>query len=141
MKKFLKILLFTILINIFPVHINGDVGPKPSVTINFENVPDGVYFVTLLSSKEVIGPWHKINDEDMSLLVNAELDAFKAFKEYAESDTYHFLNYVEQCNDDNTFSWSYYPPDDFKIAIYCDKDKSLKVSEPIKRYAFENFEK
>ncbi len=140
MKKILNIFIVSLLlINSFVFRLSADIGPKPSVTINFINAPDEPYYVTLLSSVNKYGPWNEVVSEEFNTDDSLKADAYKAFKAYSDNDDFYFLDYVEQCNDNNTFSWSYYPPSEFKIAIYSSKDKTLKVSEVIKRVAFDSY--
>ena len=69
-KRFTKVLtmfLCTVMvIMIFPITANADMGPKPSVRITFENLGDELCYGTLLSSRESTGPssaWDG-NEED-----------------------------------------------------------------------------
>ena len=120
--------------------VYADMGPKPSVTINISNPPEGTYYVTLLGLEEY-GPWSFVNEENMDAIVADEQDkeAYAAFLEYSDEEGYRLLNYVDECSGDREFSWSYYPPDNFRIAIYSLKDKQLKVSEAIEKEAFDAY--
>ncbi|MBQ1899907.1 MAG: hypothetical protein II153_03285, partial [Erysipelotrichaceae bacterium] len=67
MKKFFLLLLTSLLIassSLCDVH--ADIGPKPSVTVYFDDAPEGVYFATLLSDREVYGPWRKTEASEAS---------------------------------------------------------------------------
>ncbi|MBR4483836.1 MAG: hypothetical protein IKO97_01405, partial [Erysipelotrichaceae bacterium] len=53
--------------------VYADMGPKPSVTINISNPPEGTYYVTLLGLEEY-GPWSFVNEENMDAIVADEQD-------------------------------------------------------------------
>ena len=140
MKKILRVLLISVLLlNCFVFKASADVGPKPSITIYFENNSNGEYYVTLLSSSDHFGPWAIVEQDDFSGYTGNEYDAYKAFYDYCENDDFYLLKYVYECSKNNEFSWSYYPPNEFKIAVYDCVSKTLKVSDVIKREAFDSY--
>ena len=138
MKK--KVLLFFavvfLFVSLFPHTLSADMGPKPSVSIKVEGIEGMKYFVTLLSDKEQYGPWSKIEEVD-NHSSDAEDIAFAYFANYDDPDGFCFLgNMSEMLEGDGEFSWTYYPPDKFKIAIYCFDESSLSVSDVYERDAF-----
>ena len=139
MKKIFQIFLCTIsLFLILPLRVNADVGPKPSVRIRFQNVTRTCY-VTLLSEQETTGPFSSIT-EPYSSNDAQETEAYRIFTEYAETDDYYFLGNVEKIDPEHPeYSWTYYPPKMFKVAVYDPADGSLKVSDPAERTAFDTF--
>lgn len=140
MKKILKVLIISVLLlNSFVFKTSADVGPKPSINIYFENSSNGEYYVTLLSSQENLGPWNSVIEDDFAGRVGNEYDAYKAFYDYCKNDSFYFLDYVDECSKNNEFRWGYYPPSEFKIAVYDCTSKSLKVSDAIKREAFDSY--
>ena len=141
MKKiFVIIAAVFFLSGLFIRPVSADMGPKPSVTITISDPPEGRYYVTLLGNEEH-GPWGFVNEENMEADVSGEeeTEAYKAFLTYEDEEGYRLLNYVSECSEDHEFKWSYYPPENFKIAIYSVKDQSLKVSQAINREAFEAY--
>ncbi len=58
MKRKLSQLIFVFLcvLVMFPIGVSGDTGPKPSVTIKFENMGDELCYGTLLAKEESTGP-------------------------------------------------------------------------------------
>lgn len=139
MKKIFQIFLCTIsLFLILPLRVNADVGPKPSVRITFQNVTRTCY-VTLLSEQETTGPFSSIT-EPYSSNDAQESEAYRIFAEYAETNDFYFLGNVERIDPEHPeYSWTYYPPKMFKVAVYDPADGSLKVSEPAERTAFDTF--
>lgn len=113
--------------------VHADMGPKPSVTVRFENAPEEQFYVTLLSKKQDHGPWHA--DDEARPIDNEDALAF--FRSYEDPDGYFFLNYARSCSAKEMFSWTYYPPDDFKILIYVPSTGAHYVSEPLSRFTFD----
>ena len=132
-KKFLLLCITALLLsNLFPALVQADMGPKPSVTLFFDGLEETkTYYVTLLSQEEQIGPWSAGDN-------GKEDEISRFFSEYEDADGFYYLNYHEQVKD-NEFSWTYYPPNVFKIAVYCPEDSSFLVSEIIEKEAFEAY--
>ena len=63
LKRFRLFIVFVLLLRFLIVPIQADIGPKPSVEITFENMPEGKYYVTLLTSQDSYGPWQPITEE------------------------------------------------------------------------------
>ena len=141
MKKFFLLLLTSLLIassSLCDVH--ADIGPKPSVTVYFDDAPEGVYFATLLSDREVYGPWRKIEASEASEAVSDKDKAFAFFASYEDRDGYCFLgNMSEEMTGKGTFAWTYYPPENFKVAVYSVKEDRLYLSDICGREAFDSY--
>lgn len=119
--------------------VYGDVGPKPSVSIEVTGAPDKPYFLTLLSDRENYGPWSKVSDEG-SGGEDLKDRAFSFFASYKDAEGYCFLgNMSEELRGESSFSWTYYPPDRFKIALYCPEDGTFYLSGICKREAFYSY--
>ena len=100
----------------------GDTGPKPSVNISFSGLDNVTCYVTLLSKSESTGPYSAYTiDSSRWKPENEDYDIFKKFLSYEDSDGYYFLQYLKKCSNNSSFSWTYYPPSDFKILIYFPK--------------------
>ena len=144
-NKFILLLLGIIFIwFIFPLKANADIGPKPSIIINFNGLEGETYYVTLLSSTKTTGPYSALNDNTKSYAHYQEGDddyeIFQAFAKYQDSDSYYFLQYLQNSSETQTFSWTYYPPAEFKILIYFPETYSFIKSDSIyKRYAFDSY--
>ena len=137
-KQFLLSVIFSILlISLFPQVLSADVGPKPSVTVTIEGTPEAkTYYVTLLSEKEDYGPWHKISEEAED---GSSDEGFAYFANYQDKDGYCFQGQYEKLSGDGEFHWGYYPPERFKIAIYCPEDDVLYLSDPYEREEFNSY--
>lgn len=133
MKRGLKLLTILLIFTIFIGSAYADAGPKPSVTIEIKGLEEGkTYYVTLLSKNESTGPYSAGNE------LRDELcrPGYEKFTELKDKDGYYFISYLEKLIGSGTFSWSYYPPYDFKVAIYNVENNSVLISEPMSRYAF-----
>ena len=141
-KKSVVLMLVFALMTLLSRPLAADVGPKPSVTVNIENAPDQPYFMALLSKKEQYGPWSVVSAEDADLSGKSgnEQLAFSFFAAYKDPDGYHFLgNMSGDLQGRDEYRWGYYPPDEFKIAIYCPQDGTFKLSGPLERDAFDSY--
>jgi hypothetical protein len=140
MKKVLTFLLCILaFLAVSPVAAHADTGPKPSVVIEFEGLPSGDCYVTLLSKSESTGPY-SVYDGDPDHAQYQEGDAdypvWEKFASYEDEDGYYFLQYFARLGDSSTFEWGYYPPEDFKILLYFPDDDRFVVSgEAYERYA------
>lgn len=130
------ILLFTML----PTTAVADIGPKPSVEIQFTGVEEGVtYYATLLSYHKSTG---RASAWDGNPLDSKEGDPiWKAFVDYKDSDGYYFLQEYWDCTGKDQFRWGYYPPTPFKVLCYFPETDTYAVSEIYERYAFDTYYK
>lgn len=138
MKTLKKILILSLLLifSLGPTKAFADAGPKPTVNIEINNLPaDRDFYITLLAKEESTGPYSV--GRDLSAHNEDELrPGYEKFKEIKDKDGYNFLAYLEKHRGPGTFSWSYYPPKDFKVAIYDPEKNLFLISESIKAYAF-----
>ena len=120
-----------------PVTVKADIGPKPSVVIEVNGFEEKQYYVTLLSERDSTGPWSHGNEYYDYM---GEEWVFEEFEKYQDEDGYYFLSFMEDCSEDDTFEWTYYPPQRFKVLIYTADDKQFYCSEEIyERYAFDSY--
>ena len=115
------------------ITVKADMGPKPSTYVTFNGLDRDLY-VTLISKEEGHGPW--------SPDAHQEFDTVDSkFKEYAENNNYYYLGYKQKITkDNNTFTWTYYAPDDFVIICYNESDDILlSHNEVLSRYAFDSY--
>lgn len=140
MKVFFITLMLALLI---PSMTYADTGPKPSVNVRFSGLDNITYYVTLLSKTDSTGPFSSYEQDSSRWKEGDEdYDIFKKFLSYKDSDGYYFLQYFNKCSDNSQFSWTYYPPSDFKILIYFpDIDTFAVSSEAYQRYAFDSYYK
>ncbi|MBQ7944767.1 MAG: hypothetical protein IJ326_11980 [Lachnospiraceae bacterium] len=120
-----------------PMSVSADIGPKPSVEIEFIGLEEEEYYVTLLSEIDSTGPWSEGNSYYEYMGDEA---VFKKFSEYEDADGYYFLSYMEDCSEDDVFEWNYYPPQKFKVLIYLpEKDSFIATGQIYERYAFDSY--
>lgn len=138
MKKKFSLFLCLMIISIFlPTTVYADFGPKPSVEITFTGLENENYYVTLISQDKSTGPYSYGNEYGEWL---GEKWVFDKFVAHPLSDGYYFLSFMEDCSDDDTFTWGYYPPDEFRILLYfTEHDTFLEVDGDYESYAFDSY--
>ena len=137
------VLLVTVLVlgSIFTVSASADMGPKPSVIIDIEGF-EGDYYGTLLSYEKSNGPLSAYDEEDGWSLYDEEDEEYgiwKAFVDYKDSDGYFFLQDFWYCGETDTLSWTYFPPDRFKLLLYFPETGEFVSSGVYERYAFDSY--
>lgn len=135
-KKNLLLLLVIGFLLLSSRPLDADIGPKPSVTIQVKNPPEGVYYMTLLSKEESFGPWHKIEQSEIDM--GDKDEAFVAFANYEDKDGFCFLGNHTNMEGKEEYYWSYYPPEEFKVAVYLE-DGTIIVSDIVERQAFDSY--
>ncbi len=143
--KFLSLALVLLLFGVFfapfpSVTASADTGPKPSVTVTFENMGDELCYGTLLSYYPSTGPnsvWD--GDPETAYYNEAEYDIWKAFVDYKDADGYYFLQAIWKCNATKQIDWTYYPPSPFKILLYYPESGDFSVSDAHETYAFHSY--
>lgn len=147
-KKFLSSLVcFVIGFFLLPTVAYADMGPKPSVHIDFMGIENKVYYITLLSKEKSTGPYSFSTEpiDESSFLVDEhkedDLHAWQAFRNYNDIDGFYFIEYFKRCNDQNTFKWTYYPPSTFKVLIYFPEENRFATTEIQDKYAFDSYYK
>ena len=127
-----------VLITAFPSTVRADMGPKPSVHITFEGINER-YYVTLLSKEKGYGPYDDYEEGGYCETEGEDDEIFCRFLEFSLNDDYYLINRPVECTESNEFSWTYYPPEDFKVLIYlADSDKFL-VTDAYTKYAFDSY--
>ena len=120
----------------------GDVGPKPSVIVNFEGLQGKTYYTTLLSETSSTGPYSAVGrfEGDRRYSEDEEdYEIWNRFVDYQDEDGYYFLQYFSDCTETQEFKWTYYPPQKFKILLYFPELDSFAVSDVYERYAFASY--
>ncbi len=144
MKRTLSFILGIILIfSLTSVIAFADIGPKPSVVITIKGLEGQNYYVTLLSRQQSTGPYSAYEPAlDYSARYSPEDEEYEIWRklvEYEDSDGFYFLQYFKNCSETNQFSWTYYPPAEFKVLIYFpQQDRYIVSSEVYERYAFDS---
>lgn len=127
------LLIMLLLLPLFCFSASADTGPKPSVTINIKGIKNETYYVTLLSEEEGTGPWYV---DDTYYESFGPKDIWKVFCDYKDSDGYYFINCFADCTETDSFLWSYYPPEKFKVLIYLPESDEFIESGIYERYSF-----
>lgn len=125
----------------FPYPVHADIGPKPSIVLNFKNIGDKPCYVTLLSQDKTHGPWNvysSLNDT-IHVVENHNEDVWQAFVDYKDQDNFYFIQNYAECTNEKTFEWTYFPPDVFKVLIYYPESHEFIVSDIYERYAFDSY--
>ena len=136
-RSILTALLLLLPLTAMPV--SADVGPKPSVVVALEGLEGRTCWGTLLSQQEGTGPYGRFYEEEAA--EDPEEDrALRALLplERMDSEGFHLLNFVKDCSD-GEFSWTYYPPHTYKIALWFPEEDTLAVSGVYHRYAFDSY--
>lgn len=140
---------FIIFVVALPITVSADSGPKPSVVIDFSGLSGETYYATLLSSVETHGPYqalsfHSRNNPDFDVEKwysgrEEDYPSFLKLNGFEDADGYYFLKNYSNCSDIHEFTWTYYPPDSFKILLYFPEKDSFIVSGILGRYAFDTY--
>lgn len=98
---------------------SADTGPKPSVSVTFENMGDELCYGTLLSKTPSTGParaWD--GTEGGKFYEGADEAVWRAFTEFKDEDGFYFLQWFWRTDENKALNWTYYPPQTFKILLY-----------------------
>lgn len=147
-RNMLRLLVCMIsVIIVFPRQVHADMGPKPSVHIQFNNMSDELCYGTLLCENESTGPASIFdgNKEHARIKENYpdsyyfEEKIWKAFVKYQDADGYYFLQEGWTVSETKEIAWTYYPPSRFKILLYYPEADSFVSSGIYERYAFDTY--
>ncbi|MBR5746718.1 MAG: hypothetical protein IKX92_05625 [Clostridia bacterium] len=131
-----------------PLCAGADTGPKPSVSVKFENLPEGECWATLLSEKAQHGPYEAFPGGDRKEYYDSnasfsggkpDYDTWNALTDYADADGFFYLQYCFRVDETKEFEWSYMPPDRFKILLYYPGYGTFFVSGAGEAYAFDSY--
>lgn len=139
-KIFILLICIFGLFTAFSTSASADTGPKPSVKIQFKNMSNELCYATLLSEYKSTGPqsaWD--GNEEHIYNYGLDIDIWKKFAEYKDTDGYYFLQIGWQVNESHSLNWSYYPPQKFKILLYYPNADTFIVSDIYERYAFDTY--
>lgn len=138
MKKriFTAMLAVLLLVPMLASTVSADMGPKPSTIITVPGNDEQIV-LTLLSDREHYGPNSPVEaGEKPSARIEKDAalaEAWYAFRDHRDPDGFVFWGDVWE----GGVSWTYYPPETFKIAVYYPERDLLWVSrESYDRYAF-----
>ena len=141
-RKVFVFLMCLVLLMTMPISASADMGPKPSVRIEFTGIEGETYYGTLLSLRDSTGPasaWNGNPDYAHYHPGDEGYEIWQKFVEYEDSDGYYFLQEWWDCSDTNQLNWTYYPPTPFKILLYFPETDTFYVSPVYERYAFDSY--
>ena len=141
-RKVFAILMCMVLVMAMPITAHADMGPKPSVRIEFTGIQGETYYGTLLSLRDSTGPasaWNGNPDYARYHPGDEGYEIWQKFVEYEDSDGYYFLQEWWDCSESNQLNWTYYPPTPFKILLYFPETDTFYVSPVYERYAFDSY--
>ena len=146
MKKRMHVRLFMLLfyliftVTALPITAKADIGPKPSVRIQFKNMGNDLCYGTLLSREKHAGParvWDGTARNGQ--LYDLDRSIWKAFVDYKDPDGYYFLQRGWTLSETGEIAWTYYPPENFKILLYYPETETFVSSGSYERYAFDTY--
>lgn len=139
-KSFLSIIFGLCFAVLLVEPLFADFGPKQSVRIEIENVPDNQnYVITLFSLNAVSGPHNSNRPRRHNDTINFEEREryYEIFFPHAEQKNAKYLNHYQRSRGDSTYVWGYYPPMEFYIALYVPATERMFVTEnTYSSYAF-----
>lgn len=141
-RKVFVFLMCLVLLMAMPITASADMGPKPSVRIEFTGIEGETYYGTLLSLRDSTGPasaWNGNPDYAHYHPGEDGYDIWLKFVEYQDTDGYFFLQWLWDCSENNQLNWTYYPPTSFKILLYFPETDTFYVSPVYERYAFDSY--
>lgn len=149
LSNILTMILCTVMvIMIFSITANADMGPKASVRILFENMGNKLCYGTLLSQQKSTGPSSVWDGTDENACHNEnenhsyevfDYKTWNAFVEYEDVDGYYFLQKGWKVSETKKIEWTYCPPNSFKILLYYPETETFVVSGIYEKYAFDTY--
>ena len=151
-KRLSSLVCAALLLAAMALPAGADTGPKPSVEVAILGLEGRDCWATLLSEVPSNGPNQSLwrEDEEGEWVRRAEaspryeLDApeysawsaFRAWEE--EQQDWFFLQEVWDASD-GAFAWTYYPPDQFQIALWFPGENAVVLSQTCEQYAFDSY--
>lgn len=138
------ILLCALLLTLTVLPAHADTGPKPSVVVDILGLEGRTCYATLLSQNADIGPSRAAEPGEPVVLhgdpTQEEREAAQVFRTYAEEQSggWYFLQELWDAGE-GSFSWTYYPPDPCRIALWLPEEETVVVSQSCARYAFHSY--
>lgn len=139
-RLFCGSILALLLVCLLPLWAAADTGPKPSITVTPEGFGEDACYLTLLSQTETTGPWSKQESfaasKDSYGDPEADEAIWTAFNDYQDAEGFFFLGCYGEVTGGQTFCWSYYPPDTFKVLAYFPDSGTFAVGPVTDREEF-----
>lgn len=145
------LVLVVLFLCVLPVQARADMGPKPSVQVQFTGVPEGTqYYGTLLAHPDAYGfpyyTWDYAQQEGVEWewwATEEELVDLNRVREpflsYEDPDGFILLNWCCNCTEEDQLVWNYWPPETFKLLLYFPDENRFCVSPVYESYAFDSY--
>lgn len=144
-KAWGRFLLACALVLLFlPVKARADMGPKPSVDIQFTGIEGVTYYGTLLSKEAEGGagfraqgdtPWEVWTQG----LEQEDRERLELFTAYQDPDGFSLFDWSFVCSEDNRLEWHYWAPETFKLLLYFPEEDLFCVSPIYEQYAYASY--
>ncbi len=115
--------------------VSADCAPKPTTSVRAMTQDGSQAIVTLLGPNGSYGPHGTVGPEDTppSYIAPELHEAWYAFRDAQDPDGYTFWGELDWFD----LHWNYYPPEQFKVAVYYPQYGTVHISrEAYSRYAF-----
>lgn len=138
-KKCFCLLVTMLLLAALPAAALADMGPKPSVRIRFSGLGDAECWATLLSTKKQWGPYAAPDVSRNTWRSEGSEEIWQKFADYEAPEGFYFLQYYKEVTGDGSLSWTYYPPEIFRVLLYFPETDRFVLSDVYKSYAFDSY--
>ncbi len=141
MKKRPTALLIAVLVFALalPLAVFADMGPKPSVRVNFTGAGGREFYATLLSETSGTGPYSATPGTSWGNDLEGNDAMLEAIAAYQDPDGFYFLRTAWLCSETEPLAWTYYPPATYKLLVYFPDTGEFLTSGVYSRYAFDNY--
>ena len=105
------------------------------------------FFVTLLvvfslftaAASADSGPWY-VDHEYVQRYAEEGIsqEVFRKFREH-KTEGWYFLGFLSNVTETHSISWTYYPPQNFRVLVYMPKTDTWLISEECSRFAFDSY--
>lgn len=133
---FITLLVFFLM---FPAAASADSGPKPTITVKLSGLPETECIATLLGDTQSTGPWYVDHDYIQRYAKEGiSQEVFLKFREH-KTEGWYFLGFLSNVTETHSLSWTYYPPQNFRVLVYMPKTDTWLISEKCSRFAFDSY--
>lgn len=133
-RRFSHVLIGILLIAIFttyPLIVKADMGPKPLITINFENFSEDIIYVAFYSQDNLVSPV-KTGDTNQ-----VPVDIQEKFAGYTDSNNFGYCEEIWIVTKEKSrLFYSYMTPNVFKIVVYYPQADKFYESDINNKYAY-----
>ena len=133
---FLLIAVFIIALFIPSEEVYADMGPKPTIQVKVDGLPEGNYDIAIITNQNSPGGIGEIYSDDVKYLeIKYKLLYERLVKEEVPYQYIGHINNYKQTTSIDYF-WKYYAPSKFAIVIYDLDNDILYISEECQKYVY-----